>query len=324
MLNDKKNLLFDETNDRLCLFPIKDDKVWEFYKSSLSLFWTTDEITLNTDYKDFEKLTKNEKHFIKLILAFFASADGIVNENLVNRFSSEVQLAEARAVYSVQNFIETIHAETYSLLIQSYIKDEEERNELFKSIETIPTISKKLLWGMRWITSQESFAMRLVAFAIVEGLFFSGAFCSIFWLKKRGLMPGLTFSNELISRDEGMHTEFAIYLYKTYCDKIDEEEIKKMFEEAVILEKEFILEALPCRLIGMNADLMSQYIEFVADRLLVQLGYSKRYGITNPFDFMEGISIEGKTNFFEKRVSEYSLAQGGDRTKAFNFETAEF
>ena len=318
------NLLFDETNDRFCLFPIKDNKIWEFYKSSLSLFWTTDEINLNVDYKDFEKLTDNEKHFIKLILAFFASADGVVNENLCMRFSNEVQLAEARAVYSVQNFIETIHSETYSLLIQSYIKDEEERNELFKSIETIPTISKKLLWGMKWITSEESFAVRLVAFAIVEGLFFSGAFCSIFWLKKRGLMPGLTFSNELISRDEGMHTEFAIYLYNTYCDKIDEKVIKDMFEEAVMLEKEFILEALPIRLIGMNNILMSQYIEFVADRLLVQLGYSKLYSITNPFDFMEGISIEGKTNFFEKRVSEYSLSQGGDRTKAFNFETTDF
>jgi ribonucleotide reductase beta subunit family protein with ferritin-like domain len=324
MLNDKINLLFDETNDRFCIFPIKDNKIWEFYKSSLSLFWTTDEITLNTDYKDFEKLTKNEKHFIKLILAFFASADGVVNENLCMRFSNEVQLAEARAVYSVQNFIETIHSETYSLLIQSYIKDEEERNELFKSIETIPTISKKLLWGMKWITSEESFATRLIAFSIVEGLFFSGAFCSIFWLKKRGLMPGLTFSNELISRDEGMHTEFAIYLYNTYCDKIDEKIIKDMFEEAVMLEKEFILEALPVRLIGMNHILMSQYIEYVADRLLVQLNYSKLYNTPNSFDFMEGISIEGKTNFFEKRVSEYSLAQGGDRTKAFNFETAEF
>ena len=324
MLNDKINLLFDETNDRFCIFPIKDNKIWEFYKSSLSLFWTTDEITLNTDYKDFEKLTKNEKHFIKLILAFFASADGVVNENLCMRFSNEVQLAEARAVYSVQNFIETIHAETYSLLIQSYIKDEDERNELFKSIETIPTISKKLLWGMKWITSEESFAVRLIAFSIVEGLFFSGAFCSIFWLKKRGLMPGLTFSNELISRDEGMHTEFAIYLYNTYCDKIDEKIIKDMFEEAVMLEKEFILEALPVRLIGMNHILMSQYIEYVADRLLVQLNYSKLYNTPNSFDFMEGISIEGKTNFFEKRVSEYSLAQGGDRTKAFNFETADF
>jgi len=319
------NLLLDKSEDRLCIFPIKDNKIWEFYKQSISLFWTEEEIDLNVDYNDWEnKLTDNEKHFIKMILAFFASADGVVNENLVNRFSNDVQLAEARAVYSVQNLIETIHGVTYSLLIQSYIKDEEERNELFKSIETIPTISKKLMWGMKWITSQESFAMRLVAFAIVEGLFFSGAFCSIFWLKKRGLMPGLTFSNELISRDEGMHTEFAIYLYNTYCDKIDEEVIKDMFEEAVILEKEFILEALPIRLIGMNHILMSQYIEFVADRLLVQLGYSKRYGITNPFDFMEGISIEGKTNFFEKRVSEYSLSQGGDRTKAFEFETTDF
>ena len=324
MLNDKINLLFDETNDRFCIFPVKDNKIWKFYKSSLSLFWTTDEITLNTDYKDFETLTKNEKHFIKMILAFFASADGVVNENLCMRFSNEVYLAEARAVYSIQNFIETIHSETYSLLIQSYIKDEEERNELFKAIETTPTISKKLMWGMKWITSEESFATRLIAFSIVEGLFFSGAFCSIFWLKKRGLMPGLTFSNELISRDEGMHTEFAIYLYNTYCDKIDEKIIKDMFEEAVMLEKEFILEALPVRLIGMNHILMSQYIEYVADRLLVQLNYSKLYNTPNSFDFMESISIEGKTNFFEKRVSEYSLAQGGDRTKAFDFETTDF
>jgi ribonucleotide reductase beta subunit family protein with ferritin-like domain len=313
------NILFTETDDRYSLFPIKDDKIWSMYKNSVSLFWTPEEINFAGDLTDWDKLTPNEQHFIKMILAFFASADGVVNENLVNRFSSEVQLAEARAVYSIQNFIETIHAETYALLIQSYIKDKQERDKCFRAIEEFPCIKRKFDWGKKYITSSEAFSNRLVAFAIVEGLFFSGSFCAIFWLKKRGLMKGLTFSNELISRDEGLHTEYAVYLYNTYCDKLDKREIRDMFIEAVDIEKEFITETLPVRLIGMNADLMSQYIEYVADRLLVQLGYEKNWNTKNPFSFMEMISVESKTNFFEKRVSDYSLANGGDRLKAFDF-----
>jgi len=314
------NILFTETDDRYSLFPIKDNKIWDMYKNSVSLFWTPEEINFAGDLTDWDKLTPNEQHFIKMILAFFASADGVVNENLVNRFSSEVQLAEARAVYSIQNFIETIHAETYALLIQSYIKDKEERDKCFRAIEEFPCIKQKFDWGKKYITSSDTFSKRLVAFAIVEGLFFSGSFCAIFWLKKRGLMKGLTFSNELISRDEGLHTEYAIYLYNTYCDKLDKREIRDMFIEAVDIEKEFITETLPVRLIGMNADLMSEYIEYVADRLLVQLGYEKIWNTKNPFAFMEMISVESKTNFFEKRVSDYSLSNGGDRLKAFDFD----
>ena len=314
------NILFNESDDKYCLFPIKDNYIWDFYKRSVALFWTTEEIDFNGDIDDWNNLTDNERHFIKMILSFFASSDGVVNENLVNRFSSEVQLAEARAVYSIQNFIETIHSETYSLLIQTYVKDKTERLLCFKSISEYPCIKKKMDWGKKWIESSDSFSKRLVAFAIVEGLFFSGSFCAIFWLKKRGLMKGLTFSNELISRDEGMHTEFAVYLYKTYCDRIDDGEMKHMIIEAVEIEKEFITESLPCRLIGMNSSLMSQYIEFVSDRLLSQLGYEKLYNSSNPFDFMEMISLEGKTNFFEKRVSEYSLAEGGSRDEAFDLD----
>jgi len=319
------NILFKETNDRYTLFPIKDDHIWDTYKKSVSLFWTTEEIDFTGDDNDWEKLKDSERHFIKMILSFFASSDGVVNENLVNRFSQEVQLAEARAVYSIQNFIETIHSETYALLIQTYIKDKEERNECFKAIEKFPCIKKKFEWGKKWITDNESsFSIRLLAFVLVEGLFFSGSFCAIYWLKKRGLMKGLTFSNELISRDEGMHTDFAIYLYNTYCDRMDYEEFIIMIEEAVEIEKEFITESLPVRLIGMNDMLMKQYIEFVADRLLTQLKYKKLYNTKNPFSFMELISMDGKTNFFEKRVSEYSLANGGDREKAFNFDDCSF
>jgi len=316
--------LLRETTDRFCLFPIRDHKAFDFYKKSISLFWVADEIDFKGDDKDWSSLTNNERYFIKMILAFFASSDGVVNENLVNRFSQEVQLAEVRAFYSVQNFFETIHSETYSLLISTYIKDEKERNECFKAIELFPCIKKKFDWGIKYITSNESFEKRLVAFAIVEGLFFSGSFCAIFWLKKRSLMKGLTFSNELISRDEALHTEFAIYLYNTYFDNISDTEIHEMINDAVNIEKEFITESLPVRLIGMNSDLMCQYIEFVADRLLVQLNSKKLFNVSNPFDFMEMISIEGKTNFFEKRVSEYSLADGGDKTAAFNFDDSSF
>jgi len=319
------NILFEESEDRYTLFPVKDEYIWDFYKKSVSLFWSVEEISLTGDTEDYNSLSKNEQYFVKMILSFFASSDGVVNENLVNRFSNEVQLSEARAVYSIQNFIETIHSETYSLLIQTYIRDSVERLRCFNAIYNFPCIRKKFDWGRKWITDNESsFAKRLVAFAIVEGLFFSGSFCAIYWLKKRGLMKGLTFANELISRDEGMHTEFAIYLYNTYCEKIGYGEIIDIFEEAVQIEKEFITESLPVRLIGMNSELMKQYIEFVADRLVSQLKYPKLYNTSNPFDFMELISLEGKTNFFEKRVSEYSLAEGGDRDKAFDFTTADF
>ena len=318
------NILFKESDERYTLFPIKNQKIWDFYKNSVSAFWTPEEIDFKGDDKDFDNLTDDERHFIKMILAFFASADGVVNENLVNRFSSEVQLAEARAVYSVQNFIETIHQETYALLIQSYIKDKEEQLECFKAVDKFSAIKKKFDWGKKWITSQDDFGIRLVAFSIVEGLLFSGSFCSIFWLKKRGLMKGLTFSNELISRDEALHTEFAIYLYNTYCNRFSPKIFQEMMKDAVQIEKEFICEALPVRLIGMNNILMSEYIEFVADRLCSQLKYEKIYNTKNPFDFMEAISLVGKTNFFEKRVSEYSLADGGSKENAFDFSSAEF
>ena len=312
------NALLDPTNDRFTIFPIKDNEIWNMYKKSVSCFWTAEEINFKDDDADWKKLTNNERYFIKMILSFFSSADGVVNENLVLRFSHEVQLPEARAVYSVQNFIETIHQEVYALLIQTYIKDPKERMECFKAVETFDCIRQKFEWGRKWIESDERFEKRLLAFSIVEGLFFSGSFCAIYWLKKRGLMPGLTFSNELISRDEALHTEYAIYLYNTYCDRLQYEEVREMMEEAVQIEKEFITESLPCRLIGMNNELMGSYIEFVADRLLTQLNYPKMYLNKNPFEFMEIISIDGKTNFFEKRVSEYSLADGGDRDKAFN------
>jgi ribonucleotide reductase beta subunit family protein with ferritin-like domain len=316
------NYLLDPTTDRYCLFPIKDNEIWEFYKKSVSSFWTTEEINFAGDLKDYNNMTDGERYFIKMVLAFFASSDGVVNENLVLRFSNEIQLPEARAVYSIQNFMETIHSETYSLLIDSYIKDKDEKMKCFNAIQEYPCIKKKCEWGIKWINDKDSsFEKRLIAFACIEGIFFSGAFCAIYWLKKRGLMKGLCFSNELISRDEGLHTEFAVLLYTKYCDRIEEKEIYTLFKECVDIEKEFIIEALPCRLIGMNANLMKQYIEYVADRLLIQLGYDKLYHAQNPFSFMESISIESKTNFFEKRVAEYSLADGGSRETAFNFDT---
>ena len=321
-----KNILFEESDEKYCLFPISDDRIYKFYKDSISSFWTVDELNLSNDTNHWnDKLTDNERYFIKMVLAFFASSDGIVSENLVTRFSNEVQLAEAKAVYSVQNTMEAIHGECYSILIDSYIKDRDEKLECFQAIHKFPSIKQKCDWGLKWINDKEStFAKRLVAFAVVEGLFFSGAFCAIYWLKKRGLMPGLTFSNELISRDEALHTEYAIYLYNTYCDKIAQDEVFELFREAVEIEKEFICDALPCRLIGMNSELMQQYIEFVGDRLLSQLKYEKMYNTKNPFDFMEVISLCGKTNFFEKRVAEYSLVSGGDREKAFDFTSADF
>lgn len=300
--------LLQENKNRFVLFPIKEPEIWKMYKQAEASFWTAEEIDLAPDLADWEKLNDNERHFIKHILAFFAASDGIVNENLAERFLSEVQVPEARCFYGFQIAIENIHSETYSLLIDTYIRDAKEKDHLFNALDTVPCVRKKADWAMRWIGSDSTFAERLVAFAAVEGIFFSGSFCSIFWLKKRGLMPGLTFSNELISRDEGLHCDFACLLYSMLENKMEEHVIREIITDAVAIEKEFILEALPVSLIGMNASLMSQYIEFVADRLLVALGYSKAYGTTNPFDWMDLISLQGKTNFFEKRVAEYQKA----------------
>lgn len=290
------------------LFPIKPSEhhLYKMYKQSVAVFWTPDEIDFSKDLSDWAKLTENEKHFIGRVLAFFAGSDGIVMENLVTRFQGEVDSQVVKLFYSFQNAMEGIHSETYSLLIDTYIKDEEEKAKLFNAISTVPCIGKKAEWALNWMGSDKSFPTRLVGFACVEGIFFSGAFCSIFWLKKRGLLPGLTFSNELISRDEGLHTQFAVALFHTLKSKIFEDTVHEIIKQAVELEKEFICDALPCSLIGMNAKMMSQYIEFVADRLAVQLGTPKIFGAHNPFDFMDLISLEGKTNFFEKKVSEYS------------------
>ena len=276
------------------------------YKQSVAVFCTPEEIDFSRDAEDWAKLTDNEKHFVKHVLAFFAGSDGIVQENLASRFQREVDSPVVKLFYSFQNAMEGIHSETYSLLIDTYIKDTDEKNRLFQAIDNVPCIGKKAEWALKWIDSQEDFSTRLVAFACIEGIFFSGAFCSIFWLKKRGLMPGLTFSNELISRDEGLHTLFAVNLYHTLRNSISQERIAEIIKEAVAIEKEFIVDALPCSLLGMNSNMMSQYIEFVADRLAVQFGLPKIYKTQNPFDFMELISLEGKTNFFEKKVSEYS------------------
>jgi len=300
------------------MFPIKDQDVWKMYKKMEDSFWRTEEIDLSKDVKHWQTLKDDEKHFIKHVLAFFAASDGIVLENLGQRFMNEVQLAEARAAYGFQIMMENIHSETYSLLIDTLVKDDEEKTKLFQAIDNFPCIKKKADWALRWINdNRSSFATRLVAFACVEGIFFSGSFCAIYWLKKRGLMPGLTFSNELISRDEGMHTDFAILLFSKLIHKPKKSKIHEIFKQAVEIEKEFICDALPCRLIGMNQVLMSQYIEFVADRLIVQLGYPKIYNSANPFDFMEMISLQGKTNFFEKRVGDYSLSQGNKTEDAF-------
>lgn len=301
--------ILTENKDRFVLFPIQHTDIWEWYKKQQACFWTAEEIDLHQDVQDWNtKLSADEQYFIKHILAFFAASDGIVNENLAENFVNEVQYTEAKFFYGFQIMMENIHSETYSLLIDSLIKDAEERDRLFHAIENFPAIKKKADWALRWINS-ESFAERLVAFAAVEGIFFSGSFCSIFWLKKRGLMPGLTFSNELISRDEGMHCDFACHLHnKHLVNKVPEARIKEIILDALKIEREFITESLPADLIGMNSRLMTQYLEFVTDRLLVELGCSREYNATNPFDFMEMISLQGKTNFFEKRVSEYQKA----------------
>ncbi len=297
--------ILKENKDRFVLFPIKHREIWEMYKKAEASFWTAEEIDLNPDLQDWEnKLNDDEKHFIKHVLAFFAASDGIVNENLAVNFMSEVQYPEARCFYGFQIMMENIHSETYSLLIDSYIKDPKEKDRLFHSVDTLPCVGKKADWAIKWI-GNGSFAERLIAFAAVEGIFFSGSFCSIFWLKKRGLMPGLTFSNELISRDEGLHCDFACLLYSQLDNQLPKEKVTAIITNAVEIEKEFVSDALPVRLIGMNATMMCQYIEFVADRLLVALGCEKTYNAINPFDFMELISLQGKTNFFEKRVAEY-------------------
>lgn len=301
--------ILKENPGRFVLFPIEHHDIWKLYKQQESCFWTAEEIDLAQDINDWEnKLNSDEQHFVKNVLAFFAASDGIVNENLGINFLNEVQYTEAKMFYGFQIMMENIHSETYSLLIDTYIKDKNEQNRLFNAIDTVPAIKKKAEWAIKWINS-ESFVERLIAFAAVEGIFFSGSFCSIFWLKKRGLMPGLTFSNELISRDEGMHCDFACHLYNNHIEKrLTDKKVKEIICGALEIEKEFILEALPVRLIGMNSDLMKQYLEFVADRLLMSLGVSKVYNSTNPFDFMENIAIQGKTNFFEKRVAEYQKA----------------
>jgi ribonucleoside-diphosphate reductase subunit M2 len=302
------------------MFPIKYEDIWSMYQKQVDCFWRPEEIDLSKDLSHWDALDKDEQYFISMILAFFAASDGIVLENLAQRFMSDVQISEARAFYGFQIAMENIHSNTYSNLIETYIKDKEEKSKLFNAISNYPCIKKKSDWAQKWIhDNRSSFATRLVAFACVEGIFFSGAFCSIFWLKKRGLMPGLTFSNELISRDEALHCEFAILLYSKLIKKMDKNRIHDIIKEAVEIEIEFICEALPCRLIGMNSQLMTQYIKFVADRLSVQLGYKKIYNVINPFDFMEMISIESKTNFFERRNDSYALADKTQSNEDFAF-----
>jgi len=308
------DLILTENPFRYVLFPIQDEDIWKMYKKQVDCFWRPEEIDLTKDITDWNKLNSDEKHFISMVLAFFAGSDGIVMENLAVRFMNEVQLPEAKSFYSFQIAMENIHSNTYSLLIETYIKNEEQKSDLFQAIQKFPCIEKKASWAINWIGNYDvDFATRLIAFACIEGIFFSGSFCSIFWLKKRGLMPGLTFSNELISRDEALHTEFAVLLYSKLSNKISQEKITEIVKDAVDIEIEFICDALPCKLIGMNSTLMSQYIKFVADRLCLQLGNFKIYNVSNPFDFMEMISLEGKTNFFEKRVGEYALANKSNK-----------
>lgn len=306
--NLQEEPILKENKDRFVLFPIRQHEIWKYYKQAEASFWTAEEIDLSQDGKDWEAMNEGERHFIKHVLAFFAASDGIVNENLAEHFVSEVQYTEAKFFYGFQIAIENIHSETYSLLIDTYVKDPKEKDSLFHAIDTMDCVKKKAQWALRWI-DKGNFAERLIAFAAVEGIFFSGSFCSIFWLKKRGLMPGLTFSNELISRDEGLHCDFACHLYtKHVVNKLPEQTVIDVIKDAVEIEKEFVTDALPVNLIGMNAELMRQYIEFVADRLLNELIGKKIYGATNPFDFMDMISLKGKTNFFEKRVAEYQKA----------------
>ena len=308
-MSNNSELLIKENPNRFVLFPIEYHDIWAMYKKALGSFWTVEELDLSKDHRDWCKLTSDEQHFIEHILAFFAGSDGIVLENLCQRFYNEVQIPEARCFYGFQIGIENIHSEMYSLLIDTYIKDNAHKEKLFNAINTIPCVAEKADWAIEYITNEKAtFHERLIAFAAVEGIFFSGSFAAIFWLKERGLLPGLTFSNELISRDEGLHTEFACLMYSHLEEKLPESRVTDIITNAVTIEQKFITDSIPCRMIGMNADLMKQYIEFVADRLLLQLGCSKHYESANPFQFMEMISMEGKTNFFEKRVAEYSKA----------------
>ena len=312
--------ILQENKNRFVLFPIEHHDIWDYYKKAQQVFWTAEEIDLAQDFTDWEKLNEGEQHFVKHVLAFFAASDGIVNENLAENFVSEVQYTEAKFFYGFQIMMENIHSETYSLLIDTYIKDKEEQNHLFNAIDTVPAVQKKAEWALKWIGS-ESFVERLVAFAAVEGIFFSGSFCSIFWLKKRGLMPGLSFSNELISRDEGLHTDFAVHLYKNHIEnKLPRERILEIIDSALVIEKEFITEALPVSLIGMNSDLMKQYLEYVSDRLLMDLGVGKVYNTENPFDFMANIALQNKTNFFEKRVADYVKSGVGEVQEQISFD----
>lgn len=309
-----------ENHQRFVLFPIKYQQLWKAYKEAEAAFWTAEEIDLAQDMTDWAKLNDNERHFISYVLAFFAASDGIVGENLAMRFYNDVKIPEARMYYGFQLMMEGIHAETYSLLIDTYIRDTKEKDHLFNAVQTVPIIQEKAEWALKWIESDRTFAERLVAFAVVEGIFFSSSFCAIYWLKKRGLMPGLSFSNELISKDESGHCEFACLLYKTLGLSLPEDTIHSIFREAVELECRFATDAIPVKLIGMNSEAMSQYIQFVADRLLVSLGYSKLYNVTNPFDFMEMISLQSKSNFFEKRVGEYAKAGVGKEDNSIAFD----
>lgn len=312
--------LLTPDDNRFVMFPIKYDDIWKMYKTQVDCFWRAEEIDLSKDGDHWESLTPDEKHFISMVLAFFAASDGIIVENLAMRFMNDVQIAEARAFYGFQIAMENVHSETYSLLIDSYIKDSAQKHQLFNAIEHFGCIKKKSDWAQKWIHDHRcSFATRLVAFACIEGIFFSGAFCSIFWLKKRGLMPGLTFSNELIARDEALHCEFAILLHSKLIKKIDKARLHEIVRDAVEIEIEFICDALPCKLIGMNSELMSQYIKFVADRLVVQLGYKKIYHVSNPFEFMNLISLETKTSFFEADVGAYALANKKQSVDDFAF-----
>lgn len=320
-------LLTPPSHNRYVMYPIEHHDMWEKYKTAQGVYWTAEEIDLTRDLVDWDKLSNQEKWFITHVLAFFAASDGIVNENLGQRFMREIQVPEAKSFYAFQTAIENVHAETYALLIDTLIKDSAEKARLFDATNTIPTIKKKADWALKWIEDKEaSFVQRLLAFACVEGIFFSGSFCSIYWLKEKGLMPGLSFSNELISRDEALHTEFAVLLYTKYTkpdEKLPQSLVHEMFRDAVHMESEFINEAIPCSMVGMNAKLMDQYIKFVSDRLLTQLGYDKLWSVKNPFPFMERISLENKTNFFEKRVAEYSLFAKKD-AEAFNMDNVDF
>jgi len=320
---EKSDPLLMENPHRWVMFPIQYPEVWEMYKKHEASFWTAEEIDLSQDLKDWETLSDSEQHFVKHVLAFFAASDGIVLENLAGQFTTEVQIPEARAFYGFQMAMENIHSETYSLLIEQYIKEPSEKDKIFNAIETMPAVREKANWAIQWMQKENCFAERIIAFAAVEGILFSGSFCAIYWLKKRGLMPGLTFSNELISRDEGLHAEFACLLYGMLQNKLPDSVVHDMIRSAVAVERQFICEALSCDLIGMNSELMTKYIEFVADRLLTSLGHPKLYNVVNPFDWMELISLQGKTNFFEKRVGEYQkagvMASAGEKGAAVGF-----